>query len=357
MRFFPLNQQGLLSFLLIATLTTSCLPKVPVSRVQPTLVTERVALDSDDTAIWIHPTQPSQSLILGTDKGNDEGMGGIYAFSLTGKIDTSKTIQNVQRPNNIDVGYGLPIGSDSTLDFAVFTERNVQKMRIIHVPSMQFLDGGGIDVFEGETERDPMGICVYQEPISHRIFVFVGRKNGPSDQYIWQYELSYSQQKKQITAQVVRKLGQFSGKKEIESLVADQENGYLYYSDETVGVRKYLAHPDSSTRELALFATRHVKRDHEGLSIYKTGATTGYILLSDQQANQFHVFPREGTATNKHAHPLLKRIKTATLESDGSDVTSIYLNEQFPRGLFVAMSTDGTFHFYNWTDIAGKELK
>ncbi len=54
-------------------------------------------------------------------------------------------------------------------------------------------------------------------------------------------------------------------------------------------MRKYYAHPDSNDVELALFATNGVRQDHEGISIYKANDGTGYILLSDQQANAFHV--------------------------------------------------------------------
>ncbi|HLO55968.1 MAG TPA: hypothetical protein VK169_16870 [Saprospiraceae bacterium] len=43
-------------------------------------------------------------------------------------------------------------------------------------------------------------------------------------------------------------------------------------------------------------------------------------------------------------------------ESAGSDITNVAINDQFKNGLFVAMSTDGTFQFYKWEDIAAKEL-
>ncbi len=45
------------------------------------------------------------------------------------------------------------------------------------------------------------------------------------------------------------------------------------------------------------------------------------------------------------------------MESDGSEVTSVALGSLFPHGLMVAMSTDKTFHFYDWKDIAGSDLK
>ena len=99
--------------------------------------------------------------------------------------------------------------------------------------------------------------------------------------------------------------------------------------------------------ELALFAQEGFADDHEGISIYKNGDGTGFILVSDQQANEFHVYPREGSKGNPHAHPLIKEVSVSTMESDGSDITSLPLGSAFPDGLFVAMSDDKTFHYYS----------
>jgi len=46
----------------------------------------------------------------------------------------------------------------------------------------------------------------------------------------------------------------------------------------------------------------------------------------------------------------------SALDSDGSEVTNVPVNEKFPFGLFVAMSSDKTFQFYSWKDIAGDDL-
>ena len=320
---------------------------------QPAVTTQKVAHDTDDPAIWIHPTDPSLSLIIGTDKGGDTGKGGLYVFNLKGEIDTSKTV-TLQRPNNVDVAYGLNINGVKT-DIAVCTERNTNSIRVFSIPDMKQIDHGGIAVFEDDTLRSPMGVALYTDVISGNIYAITGRKTGPKDGYLYQYLLK-SDSTGTVKGQLVRKFGKFSGNKEIEAIAVDNELGFVYYSDDGVGVRKYYAHPDSSNTELAIFATSGVREDHEGLSIYKTSEREGYILLSDQQANQFHIFPREGTKANKNDHPLIKIIKTSTDESDGSEVSSVSFNNTFKHGLFVAMSTDGTFQLYRWEDIAGIDL-
>jgi myo-inositol-hexaphosphate 3-phosphohydrolase len=157
-----------------------------------------------------------------------------------------------------------------------------------------------------------------------------------------------------VVGQKVRALGNYSGKKEIESIVVDDELGYVYYSDENVGVRKYYADTEKGNEELALFATDGIKEDHEGLSIYKDKDGKGFIILSDQQANKFHLFTREGTKSNPHNHQLVRIVSAKTDESDGSDILNLPLNATFPKGIFVAMSTDQTFQFYRAEDIVGK---
>jgi myo-inositol-hexaphosphate 3-phosphohydrolase len=52
----------------------------------------------------------------------------------------------------------------------------------------------------------------------------------------------------------------------------------------------------------------------------------------------------------------VKSVPVQTHESDGSEITSVAVNDNFPTGLFVAMSDNRTFHYYSWDDIAGDDL-
>lgn len=333
-RIFPIIALSVLSS---CSLTRSIAPDA----IRPTVITQQVEFDTDDPAIWINPADASQSLIVGTDK---ETNGGIYVFDLEGKIVNKVT--GLQRPNNIDIAYGLKVAGKPT-DIAVFTERETNKIRIFSMPDLKPLDNGGIDVFLGESQRDPMGIALYTRPGDGAIFAIVGRKTGPSGTYLWQYHLE-DQGNGVVGGALVRKFGAFSGKKEIESIAVDNENGYIYYSDEGVGVHKYYADVNKGNEELAFFGSKDFKSDVEGISIYKTGEKDGYILISDQQANRFSVYNRSGSAGNPHQHVRIASIPFSTLESDGSDVTSVNLGTRFPKGVFVAMSNGKVFHYYDW---------
>lgn len=326
---------------------------IPV--IKPVIITEPAIHDTDDPAIWINPQDPAKSLIIGTDKNVD---GALYVYDLAGKIIQDKVVKGIKRPNNVDIEYGL-ILNNKAVDIAVTAERLENRIRVFSLPDMQAVDNGGIPVFEGEVQRDPMGIALYKRPTDRAIFAIVGRKTGPTDgSYLWQYLLE-DNGLGLVKATLVRKFGIWSGVKEIEAIAVDDKLGYVYYSDENVGVRKYPADPDApqANMELALFCDTGIVQDQEGISIYEVDDSTGYILVSDQEINEFHIFKREGEPDNPHQHNLIKVIKVSTTSSDGSDVTSMTLNKKFPGGLFVAMSDERTFHYYSWTDIAGNDLK
>lgn len=320
---------------------------------QPKWITDMTPHDTDDAAIWINPVDAGKSLIVGTDKNRD---GGLYVFDLKGHMLKDKTVAPLQRPNNVDIEYGLHLGG-RTLDIAVVTERLTHKLRVFSLPDMTAIDDGGLEMFVGENgdkERDLMGISLYKRPADGAIFAIVGRKTGPSGRYLWQY-LLHDNGSGQLAATLVRQFGTFSGLNEIEAIAVDDELGYVYYSDEGIGVRKYYADPVHDNKELALFATQGFTDDHEGISIYTQPGGTGYILVSDQAANEFHIFPRQGTSDDAHHHPLLKVVELATCNSDGSEVTSTPLGKSFPAGLFVAMSDNCTFQYYNWNDLMAQE--
>ncbi|MBV6647242.1 MAG: phytase [Cyclobacteriaceae bacterium] len=328
---------------LLLILLSCCTHERKDQVVKPLIITEKVKHDSDDPAIWVNNQHPSESLVIGTDKGGDSGDGALYAFDLQGK--TKKRVGGISRPNNVDIAQNVKCG-DTLMDIAVCTERYSNKIRIFSLPDLIAVDNGGIQVFEDEEQRDPMGLSLYQQD-SSLTYAIVGRKSGPTDgSYLWQYRL-IGDNSVVFQGELVRKFGKYSGVKEIEAIAVDREMGYIYYSDETVGIRKYFADPAKGNMELALFGKENFVSDHEGISIYKTNSRQGFLIVSDQQSNEFHIYKREGTVDDPHNHPLLAEMPVLAVESDGNEITSQPLSQQFKNGLFVAMSDDGTFHYYD----------
>jgi 3-phytase len=318
----------------------------------PRVVTEASPHDTDDPAIWVNRQSPAESLLLGTDKDTD---GALLVYGLDGKIDWRRSVRGLLRPNNVDVAYGVSLGA-SRADIAVVTERYAHRLRAFRLPDLAAVDGGGLPVFAGAKANEPMGVALYTRPSDGALFAFVSRapKHASLVGYVAQYQL-VADEHGTLTSKWVRQLGEWSGTKEIEALAVDAELGYVYLADERHGIRKYHADPTApdADRELAVFGTEGFSLDREGISILPTGPGKGYLIVSNQGSDTFRVFPREGTAAMPHQHPLLASIRVSTRESDGSDVTAEPFPD-FPRGLFVAMSTDRTFHLYDAGELADR---
>ncbi|WP_299259633.1 phytase [uncultured Aquimarina sp.] len=319
-----------------ASLIISCDKKEPL--IQPDLITEKVLHDTDDPAIWVHPTDPSKSIIFGTDKDTN---GAIYAFDLDGKIIPEKVIRDIKYPNNIDLEYGFRLNDSTTTDIIVFTEREKNQIRLFSVPDMKPLDGGGFLVFEDEKNlelRRPMGIGLYKNPNNHSVTAIVSRKSGPENGYLYQYQLVSDSLG--VHAKLVRKFGKFSQQKEIEAIAVDDELGFVYYSDEGVGIRKYYADAEMGNEELAFFGGEFFKEDIEGIAIASKENGHGFLIVSDQQKGQFNVFSRKDNS-------YIKAINLGTTATDGCDVVTIPLGATFTKGLFVAMNEQKDFYLYD----------
>lgn len=327
-----------LAYVLLVIGCISACNSSKLTPIAPDVITEFTLNDTDDPAIWVHPVDASKSIVFGTDK---ESNGAIYAFDLDGKIIDSKTIRNIQRPNNVDVEYGFRLNDSTFTDVLVFTEREKQQIRMFSVPDMKPLDNGGFKVFTDETlveNKLPMGVSLYKSPKDAKIYAIVGRKTGPREKYLYQYELkSHSTG---VQANLVRKFGSFSGQKEIEAIAIDDEKGFVYYSDEGVCIKKYYAEPSMGNTEISCFGGDYFIEDIEGISIASYPNGKGFLIVSNQQKGEFNIFKRTDNS-------FVKALDLSTIETDGCEVVTVSLNDKFPNGLFVAMNDEKNFYFYD----------
>jgi 3-phytase len=332
----------------------------PVIEIRPAGATAQVATDPDDPAVWVNPSNPAESRILGTNKVAAPA-GALVVFSLAGKA--LQTIDGLDRPNNVDVEYGLPLGG-ARVDIAVATERLKRRLKVYKIdPATGVLadvgTNGGIPVFDGrEGEAGaPMGISLYRRPRDGAIFAIVSPKTGPRNGYLCQYRLE-DDGSGQVKGTKVREFGYFSGTAEIEAVAVDDALGYVYYADEGDGIHKWHADPDhpEAAKELAHFGKTGFQADREGIAVYALPDGTGYILCTDQTAasSRYRIFRREGSPGSPHDHSEVVKIVTGGADStDGIEAVSASLGPQFPSGFLVAMNSVGkNFLLFRWEDVA-----
>ena len=324
--------------------------------------TASLSNDPDDPAIWVHPAEPARSMIFGTMKVAAPA-GAVVAFGMDGQI--RQVISGIDRPNNIDVEYGLQLGG-RRIDVAIATERLARQLRIFRIDPAdgRLVDLGGVPVLEGQDGEAgaPMGLALYRRARDGAVFAIVSPKEGPRQGYLWQYQLIDAGGGRP-GAKFVRRFGNFSAttireENEIEAVAVDDALGYVYYSDEADGIHKWHADPDhpDAGRELAHFARDGFRGDREGVAIYAFPDGTGYIVGTDQldEDSEYHVYPREGAPGNPHDHAReIAVLRGGADATDGIEISSSPLGPGLPSGALVAMNSEPrNFLVFRWQDVA-----
>ena len=342
---------GLLPLLLLAAVEDTRL--TPEARVQ----TAPVPSDgdaADDAAIWIHPTDRSQSLVIGTDK-----KGGLHSYFLDGR-DRQK-ISPDSRPNNVDILYGFSLAGQPT-DLVIASVGKGSKTSGVKIWKTDAGDGTMTELSAGPTFQtfnggDPYGLCCYRSPRDGSTYVFVTDRRGAVEQYQLQAE---SGESSTIQARRVRT---FEVGTQAEGIVADRELGKLYIAEEDVGIWEYGAEPsDGSARKaVAKVGERGLVADVEGLAIYYANAGQGYLLASSQDSSTVLVYERSGN----HSYVATIDPKPGSTDdvahTDGIDVTNEPTSQRFPQGFLVMQDGENegrqNFKLFAWEDVASGRLK
>lgn len=305
-------------------------PPPPIPTVAPIVVaaatveTEPVKTDgdsADDPTLWVDPKDPSQSLVIGTNKQR-----GLVVYNLAGK-----EVQFLPdgRMNNVDQRDGFPLG-DKKVSLVTASNRSTDSIAIYAVnPETRKLENvaaGPIKTIEA------YGSCMYHSAKSGKFYYFVTSKLG----IVEQYELM-NDGKGRVDAKQVRKLQVGT---QLEGCVADDELGQLYIGEEDVGIWKYQAEPDAGsdrTRVDGVATGGHLVADVEGLTIAYEKDGKGYLIASSQGNNTFVIYRREGANEYVRSFRIVSGngIDEVT-ETDGIHVTTANLGPAFPNGVFIA---------------------
>lgn len=322
-----------------------------LSGIDPVVSTSCTAGDADDPAIWIHPSDPSKTVIIGTDK-----TAGIYVWDING--NQLQHIPQGTGVNNVDVRYGMQLGSN-LVDIVVANLSDIGKLAVFKVnPDYSSSDVlnqiADKDSTNNDIQGDSYGFCLYQRPVDGALFVFERPRSGGS---LAQYLIDDDGTGNGIQVSLVRSLNYSGGV--AEGFVADDELGFVYIAEESGGIHKYYADPDTGNNDpISLFATNDgISGDREGLGLYKCDDGLGYLVLSSQGNSTLKVYERLGiNAFLKTVEPLDHQ-GSGGLQTDGVDATSLAITPNFPNGLLVIHDGPGKkFHLYDWADVAENDL-
>jgi 3-phytase len=385
--------------------------------------------DADDPAIWVHPKDAASSLVLTTLKegGLDVyDLSGALVQHVAPDAAPAGQDLNSARYNNVDLIYGFKVGNRK-VDLAVASDRYNDMIRVFAIDP-DWLGTGGDPITEItapglpwifvdtpeelEEANTAYGLAVTQtDPNGKQAFAFVSRSAFTSVAKLRLFDTDDGR----VGYEIVEAFdlpevfnlpgggtwnachdddGELS---QVEGMVVDDTTGILYLGQEQVGWWKTsVAKPASNltlvdrVREFGVPYARvfdeeeeefscdfdfsrdpglgspYLTADVEGLTIYKAGNGTGYLLVSSQGSDEFLVYDRE---TLEHIGNFLvgDGVVDSVEESDGMHVVNVNLGGDFTQGLLVAHDGGNTpdvldeegeerdntnFKFVRWADVA-----
>ena len=343
------------SIVLAFFLTTSSLAdyvEVEAIYETPPVVTKGDA--ADDPAIWLNKSNPSNSIVFGTDKKS-----GIYSYNLQGQELSYTNLGNI---NNIDTRT-INVGDDEnvsdftflfasnrtlgSVDLWVFEDNEIRqklKNNSWKVPSKPS--------FRGKSDIIVYGICAGIDA-KYGLVAFLTEDTGPRVE-VWN-----------LTEDGLNLITTFNNGGESEGCVYDDQNRTLFISEEEVrGVLKAYRLDDSfDFSEPYIVDSRdgQIGGDPEGVSLYKTPNNSGYLILSSQGDSKFNLYDRNypyGYITSFRIGSS-KSIDNVT-DTDGIETINFKLSDEYPEGIMIAQdgyNKDGlwskkqNFKFVSFQDI------
>jgi 3-phytase len=319
-----------------------------LAEVHASVETEPVASPddaADDPAIWVHPDDPSQSLVLGTDKQQ-----GILVHDLRGE---TLQVLPLGRINNVDLRHAVR-ATGGPIDLVVGTNRTDNSVVLLRVePRSRRLVPAAPDRFPSGLDG-VYGVALHREPASGHAHVFASRDAKPPETgVVRHWRLSA-----ELEPVLVRSL---PFRSRVEGLVCDDEAGILYAAEEDEGIWAIAIDPGAAAPPRLVEPTRPsgpLVADVEGLTIVHGAGGDGFLIASSQGNSTFAVFRR--AAPNRHL--LSFRIADADAcdgaeETDGIDAVGVPLGPGFPRGVFIAQDganpgANQNFKLVPWDRIA-----
>ena len=334
---------GLCSFNWTARLPVSAAAVGDITPIVETHPVPSTGDAADDAAIWIHPSNTSESLLIGTDKKS-----GLLVYNLAGE-----EIQYLPdgKLNNVDLRYNFPLGgqlvalvsaSNRTDDSIATYKVNATTRKLENVAARKI--SAGISVY---------GTCMYRSVQTGKYYMFITSQSGEVEQ--WQL---FDNGSGKVDGVLVRS---FDVGSQSEGCVSDDQFPDLYIAEESTGIWKYGAEPGDGNARTLVDSTGsggHLAADVEGLSIYYTSAGTGYLIASSQGNSTFVIYQREeGNEYVMTFEILDSAVIDRVSGTDGIDVTNFPLGTTFPQGAFIAQDGNNgaenqNFKLVTWQLIA-----
>ncbi|MCG9695643.1 phytase [Shewanella sp. Isolate11] len=304
-------------------------------------IADRAGDTMDDPAIWVHPTQPEKSRVIGTNK-----RWGLLSFSMQGE-----QLQGIPvgRVNNVDIRQQVLLGG-KLRDIAVASNRDRDSLSLFEI------DANGVltqlpEQSTGLTEI--YGLCLFQ-PNEDTLFALVNDKSGVIHQIALEWQGIGLQ---------AREVRQFKVPSQPEGCVVDDATGRLFTGEEDQGIWLFdLTDKQHSQGEMIIEAGGPLVADIEGVALYQPAKGDDYLVVSSQGNDSYILYQAEAP------YDYVARFRIGvngtkgfdgSAETDGLDVTALSVGTgKWAQGMMVVQDgrnrlpeQNQNFKWIPWSDI------
>ncbi|MFI7213671.1 phytase [Micromonospora maritima] len=339
--------------------------------------------DADDPAIWVHPTDRAGSLVVATAKN-----GGLRVYDLRARERQVVATPPAPGPdheagrfNNVDLVSGFRLGGRPA-DLAVVTDRGRDQLRFYRIdrrtrlltdvtaPNVPFAFSA--DQTEVDEQRTAYGLGTFVDA-DGAAYAVVSRRSTPEVGLFRLVERAGRVSYRQVDRLVLPSTFTLpdgttwspctdpGDGPQVEGTVVDPDTGVVHLAQEKVGLwRTRLVggrfvgapHPVERVREYGVPAAfdaeeddcvtdyaadpgfgGRIAQDVEGLTIHRTGRSTGTPIVSSQGDDTFYTYDRRTDRPTGRFAVVDGRVD-GSQECDGAAVTATPL-PGYPGGLLV----------------------
>lgn len=296
---------------------------------------------ANDTAIWVHPTDPGKSLVFGTDRI----IPGLSTYALDGTL--RQQLPNLGLTFAVDVRYGVSLGTGTSDVVLAATLDGTYRLLSVDRDA-GFL--GLVDTGPTATGGNVSAASLYYSPLTKALIVFVADTTGK----LRHYSVTSNGSGK-LASTLVRTL---TLQGQVDGIAADDPSEELYLTIANRGLYRLQAPSDGITTPTLIESIDAGRLGGAaGVAVYYTADAGGYVIVSASQTSRFNIYSL-GTGAFLSSFNIIASDAgiPAVTGSRGIDVMNLPLGTTFGKGLFVAHDpnnspTGPNYKLVGWDDV------
>lgn len=305
---------------------------------EPLAIAARLATETtfrhaaNDAAIWIDGQDPAKSILLVS-----AGEGGLEINELSG--GRAARFEALEA-GFIDIRRNVP-GPSGALDLVFTSGGGAVRVYALDAPARRLTE---LTAAPLNVDDEITGLCTYRSNLTGKLYAFVATDQGQLEQW----ELFMRDGK--AAGQFVRRIPAGKG---IAHCVADDESAAVYFSEESVGIWRVAAEPESDAARTAVDLVEPRGTLHEevkGLALYRGEGQGTYLIAADAGAGAFNVYTLDGQRAGVFS---IKGKDLDVGDAEGLVAASDALGSEFPQGALIVADEDaGNYKIVAWNDVA-----